>query len=396
MTSNPEPTDKNQPVSEPPEPAPPASTETPMAEPTDAEAFAAQLTKMTGIKCPTLMPSVATGLLEELYRNRWLEGRRAVRDAIRKDKGKPTDWAQVCCLSGVPILRDARVRVFLLVREEWWSDARDQAGYGSRYFEHWRHVGLPLLARYRYADNGFVAVKQDAAWRCLRTYFRQRYGLRLKVGTVLEQLDAAGVGRKPIEYPSPLGGGARAWFCVTYALEPAYRWLVTRMAVGGEGCFDRRRLRVHWQEWFRRPQIEINPRLPYADDGDNAGSLLVALGIEDRPATTNAPYTDDPGLFGCLPLSPYPFAGCPFGLGPALLAARRGDRAALRALMDCKLAFAGLRALGLVLHPRGQGEMFTACELGGRPAGLKGELVKWARAHWRRIGAPVRKPDEVA
>jgi len=251
-----------------------------------------------------------------------------------------------------------------------------------------------LLARYRYADDGFVAVEQDVAWHCLRTYFRQRYGLRLRGGTVLEQLDAAGVGRKPIEYPSPLGGGARAWFGVTYALEPAYRWLVARIGSGGEESWpDRRRLRELWKRWLRNPPIQINPRLPYADEGGNAESLLVALGIKEGPATTNAPYTDDTGLIGCLPLSPYPFAACPFGLGPALLAARAGDRAALRALMDNKLAFAGLRSLGLILHPRGEGKLFAACEMRRRPAGLKGELVKWARAHWRRIGAPVRKLD---
>ena len=49
----------------------------------------------------------------------------------------------------------------------------------------------------------------------------------------------------------------------------------------------------------------------------------------------------------------------------------------------------------LVVHDEqvSEGKLFAACEVGGHPAGLKGELVKWARAHWRRIGAPVRKPE---
>jgi hypothetical protein len=46
--------------------------------------------------------------------------------------------------------------------------------------------------------------------------------------------------------------------------------------------------------------------------------------------------------------------------------------------MDNKLAFAGLRALGLMPHPRGEGKLFNAPELGGGLSRLKGEQVKWA------------------
>lgn len=159
------------PATEPPA-TPPSSSE--------AEAFAARLPEVNGRKCPTLQPGVAEGLLEELYRGRWEEGRRERRREILADQGQPTDWSRVCCLSGLPILRHARVRCFLLVREAQVFDSSSGVGYGGKYFERWRLVGLPLPGRHRYADSGVIASTTDIAWRCLRTYFRQRYRLRLQ------------------------------------------------------------------------------------------------------------------------------------------------------------------------------------------------------------------------
>ncbi len=265
-----------------------AQTAHPPAQ-SDAAAFAGAITEMTGIKCPTLMPSVAAGLLDDLYRCRWEAARRAERKAIRANRGQPTDWRTVCCLSGLPIRRDAPVRGFLLLREEHAPDARTEAGYGGHYYEHWRPVGLPLPGRYRYADSGIVVRAEDIAWRCLRTYFRQRYGLRLQPGQLLQQLDAATVGRQFIEYPSPLGGQARPWFTITYAWEPAYRWLAQTQGKGTTTFRERRWLREHWERWRRRRRGEIDRRLPFADEGDHAEALLDALGLPTRPRTRNAP-----------------------------------------------------------------------------------------------------------
>ncbi len=353
----------------------------------DAAAFAGAITEITGIKCPTLMPRVAAGILDELYRHRWEESRRAERKAIREDRGQPTDWRTVCCISGLPVQRDARVRGFLLVREEHSSDARTEAGYGGEYFERWRPVGPPLPGRYRYADSGIVVRADDIAWLCLRTYFRQRYRLRLQPNRFLQQLDAATVGRNCIEYPSPQGGGARPWFTITYALEPAYRWLVITQGKGTKVLRDRRSFRGKWDRWRRQRRSEIDRLLPFADEGDNAESFLSALGTYPGPRTRNAPYTEDMDLLGCLPGAGQIW-GTPFGLGPALHAVLRDDRAALRALLDCSLVFLGMRSLGLRLHPHGNARLFTACEFGRKAGGLRGELARWARAQWRKMGAP--------
>lgn len=353
----------------------------------DAAAFAGAITEMTGIKCPTLMPSVAAGLLDDLYRCRWEAARRAERKAIREDRGQPTDWRTVCCISGLPVQRAARVRGFLLVREEHAPDARTEAGYGGEYFERWRPVGLPLPGRYRYADSGIVVRAEDIAWRCLRTYFRQRYRLRLQPDRFLQQLDAATVGRNCLEYPSPQGGGARPWFTITYALEPAYRWLVHARGKGTKELRDRRSFRGMWDRWRRRRGGEIDLRLPFADEGDNFESLLSALGSHTGPRTRNAPYTEDMELLDCLP-SASQFLGVPFGLGPGLHAVLRDNRVALRALLDCKLAYAGMGDMGLRLHPHSDARLFTACEFGRKAGGLREELARWARAQWREMGSP--------
>lgn len=142
-----------------------------------------------------------------------------------------------------------------------------------------------------------------------------------------------------------------------------------------------------WELWRRRRGGEIDRRLPFADEGDNVESFLSALGSHVGPRTRNASYTEYMDLLGCLPGGSQVW-GVPFGLGPALHAVLRDDRAALRALLDCSLAFIGMRSMGLRLHPHGDGRLFTACEFRRKAGGLRGELAHWARAQWRKMGVP--------
>ena len=62
-------------------------------------------------------------------------------------------------------------------------------------------VGLPLPGRHRYADSGVIASTSDIAWRCLRTYFRQRYHLRLQPAWWFDQIRAATLGSQHIGHP---------------------------------------------------------------------------------------------------------------------------------------------------------------------------------------------------
>lgn len=78
----------------------------------------------------------------------------------------------------------------------------------------------------------------------------------------------------------------------------------------------------------------------------------------------------------------------PFGLGPALHAVLRKDRAAVRALLDCRLVFDGMDELGLKLHPCSDARLFSACELGRESGDLRAQLARWALAQYRKLNLP--------
>ena len=308
------------------------------------------------------------------------ETRREKREAIRwaKEVRAVTSGSRTQCLiTGMPIEHGSPVRVFLLL----WEDSRSYGSEGIRprgrrlneYIANWRLVGLPFRARYRCGDNGFFPPEPDIAWSGMKTYFWERFGLRIRRSTFKGQLED-----EDTHIKHPIDDG-KAWIKLGFALEPAYRWLVARMGKAETRRGNLRRWsQYQWREWRNSPEAkEIDPKLPFGDYGDQISLEEAVFGLPVVERKMNRSYHQLRSA-GPIPSLGYKVA---LGLGPTLHATLRGNAAARSAIVDSYLALRGLDELGLRFNPVLPGVCLSAWKASKPPNDLTAELIKWVQKH---------------